>query len=53
MEEDVVWTPPPCGIVLGASGLECHEAEGAPEPLPSGFLWEGFLSGSQTALPNF
>lgn len=56
MEEEGVWTPHPCGIVLEASGLESHEAEGGPvfpEPLPSGFLWEGFLSGSQTALPNF
>lgn len=55
MEEEVVWTAPPCGIVLETSGLECHEAKGPafPELLPSGFLWEGFLSGSQTALPNF
>lgn len=24
----MVWTPPPCGIVLEASGHECHRAEG-------------------------
>lgn len=26
VEGEVLWTPPPCGIVLEASGLECHEA---------------------------
>lgn len=40
VEEEVVWTPSPCGIVLEASGLECHEAEGPvfPEPLQVDFL---------------
>lgn len=53
MEEEVVWTPPPCGIVLEASGLECHEAEGSQSRSRVDFFWERFLSGSQTALPNF
>lgn len=49
----MVWAPLPCGIVLEASGLECHEAEG-PRAAPKWiFFGEGSLSGSQTALPNF
>lgn len=28
LEDEVLWAPPPRGIVLEASGLECHEAEG-------------------------
>lgn len=51
----MVWAPPPCGIVLEASGPECHEAEG-PRAAPKWIFFlggEGFLSASQTALPNF
>lgn len=39
-EDEVVWAPPPCGIVLEASGPECHEAEG-PRAAPKWIFFGG------------